>query len=57
MMDNAINIYQEAIAKNSVIQAQLSNSRLSIQAVNELVQEIEAIFLPQYPNAIAHPES
>ena len=56
MMDNAINIYQEAIAKNSVIQAQLSN-RLSIQAVNELVQAIEAIFLPQYPNAIAHPES
>jgi len=54
MMNNAlINIYQEAIAKNSVIQAQLPN-RLSIKAVNELVQAIEAIFLPQYPNAIAH---
>ena len=57
MMDNAlINFYQEAIAKNTVIQAQLPN-RLSIKSVNELVQAIEGIFLPQSPDAIAHRQS
>jgi len=57
MMDNAlINVYQDAISKNSIIQAQLPH-RLSINSVNELVQAIEGIFLSQSPDAIAHRQS
>jgi len=43
----------EEISKNRVIQAQLPN-RLSIKTVNELLQAIECVFLPQSPVAIAH---
>jgi len=54
MMDNAlINVYRDAISKNSsIIQAQLPHS-LSIYSVNELVQVIEGIFLSQSPDPIA----
>ena len=42
--------------ESSTIQAQLPN-RLSIKTVNELLQAIESIFLPQSPDAIARRQS
>ena len=57
VMDNfLLGVYLEAISKNSTIQAQLPN-RLSIKTVNELLQAIESIFLPQSPDAIARRQS
>jgi len=57
VMDNfLLGVYLKAISKNSTIQAQLPN-RLSIKTVNELLQAIECIFLPQSPDAIARRQS
>jgi len=54
VMDQAlINIYEEAISDNNTLQATLPD-RYSYNSVNELVQAIESIILPQSPHAIAH---
>jgi len=50
-MENALTrIYLEAISTNKIIT--LKPRRFSIMSTNELVQEIEAILLPQTPEAI-----
>ena len=54
VMDQAlINICEEAISENNTLQANLPD-RYSYNSVNELVQAIESIILPQSPHAIAH---
>ena len=57
IMDNALTrIYLEAISTNKVIITSIPH-RFSIMSTNELVQEIEAILLPQTPEAIARRQS
>jgi len=54
IMDQAlISIYEEAISESNIVQAKLPD-RYSYNSVNELMQAIESIILPQSPRAIAH---
>ena len=57
-MDNnyLLSFYLEAIPKNRFIQAQLSN-RMTIRTMDQLLQAIKFIYLPQSPDAIAHRQS
>ena len=48
-----ISIYEEAISESNIVQAKLPD-RYSYNSVNELMQAIESIILPQSPRAIAH---
>jgi len=57
IMDNALTrIYLEAISTNEVIITSIPH-RFSIMSTNELVQEIEAILLPQTPEVTARRQS
>ena len=57
IMDNALTrTYLEAISTNKVIITSIPH-RFSIMSTNKLVQEIEAMLLPQTPEAIARRQS